>query len=204
MTRPVVASIDLLALRQNLQIVRRAAPASRLWAVVKANAYGHGLSRVWSALSGADGFAMLNLEEAILLREHGWKGPILMLEGFFHADELALFEAGDWKGVQDAVRERLPAYNDSAKETARTLADDLRAALDDATDLAETWDDITPMARWEWVRWVNATRNADTRERRIEVSLSKMRAGKRRPCCFNLSSCTDPELSKNGKLLGIE
>lgn len=59
---------------------------------MKANAYGHGLSRVWSALSGADGFAMLNLEEAILLREHGWKGPILMLEGFFHADELALFD----------------------------------------------------------------------------------------------------------------
>ena len=60
------------------------------------------------------------------------------------------------------------------------------------------------MARWEWVRWVNATRNTETRERRIEVSLSKMRAGKRRPCCFNLSSCTDPELSKDGKLLGIE
>ncbi|VTN04537.1 Alanine racemase, catabolic [Raoultella ornithinolytica] len=75
-----------------MQIVRRAAPASRLWAVVKANAYGHGLSRIWNALSGADGFAMLNLEEAILLREHGWKGPILMLEGFFHADELALFD----------------------------------------------------------------------------------------------------------------
>mgnify|MGYP003614560461 CR=1 FL=1 len=64
MTRPVVASIDLLALRQNLQIVRRAAPGSRLWAVVKANAYGHGVARVWSALSAADGFALLNLEEA--------------------------------------------------------------------------------------------------------------------------------------------
>lgn len=92
MTRPVVASIDLLALRQNLQIVRRAAPGSRLWAVVKANAYGHGVGRVWSALSAADGFALLNLEEAILLREQGWKGPILLLEGFFHADELAVLD----------------------------------------------------------------------------------------------------------------
>lgn len=92
MTRPVVASIDLLALRQNLQIVRRAAPGSRLWAVVKANAYGHGVARVWSALSAADGFALLNLEEAILLREQGWKGPILLLEGFFHADELAVLD----------------------------------------------------------------------------------------------------------------
>lgn len=60
--------------------------------MVKANAYGHGTARVWNALSAADGFAMLNLEEAILLRELGWKGPILMLEGFFHADELALFD----------------------------------------------------------------------------------------------------------------
>ena len=92
MSRPVKASIDLSAFRQNLQIVRRAAPGSRLWAVVKANAYGHGLARVWNALSAAEGFAMLNLEEAILLRELGWKGPILMLEGFFHADELALFD----------------------------------------------------------------------------------------------------------------
>lgn len=73
MTRPVVASIDLLALRQNLQIVRRAAPGSRLWAVVKANAYGHGVARVWSALSAADGFALLSTEEAILLREQAGK-----------------------------------------------------------------------------------------------------------------------------------
>jgi alanine racemase len=60
--------------------------------VVKANAYGHGVARVWSALSAADGFALLNLEEAILLREQGWKGPILLLEGFFHADELAVLD----------------------------------------------------------------------------------------------------------------
>ena len=82
-----------------------------------------------------------------------------------------------------------------------SVPDDLRAALDDATDLAETWDDITPMARWEWVRWVGATKNPQTRERRVEVSIDKLRNGKRRPCCFDLSSCTDPELSKSGKLI---
>lgn len=92
MSRPIVATLDLQALRQNLQVVRRAAPHSRIWSVVKANAYGHGLDRVWSALGATDGFAMLNLEEAILLRERGWKGPVLLLEGFFHADELALFD----------------------------------------------------------------------------------------------------------------
>lgn len=87
MSRPVKATIDTRALRHNLHIVRQAAPVSRVWSVVKANAYGHGIERVWNALSSTDGFAMLNLEEAILLRERGWKGPILMLEGFFHADE---------------------------------------------------------------------------------------------------------------------
>lgn len=92
MSRPVVATLSLSALRNNLDVVRRAAPHSRVWSVVKANAYGHGLDRVWSALGATDGFAMLNLEEAILLRERGWKGPILMLEGFFHADELELFD----------------------------------------------------------------------------------------------------------------
>ncbi|HEY1844424.1 MAG TPA: catabolic alanine racemase DadX [Buttiauxella sp.] len=92
MSRPVAATLDLSALRNNLQVARQAAPNSRVWSVVKANAYGHGLDRIWSALGTTDGFAMLNLEEAILLRERGWKGPILMLEGFFHADELPVFD----------------------------------------------------------------------------------------------------------------
>ncbi|WP_318357808.1 catabolic alanine racemase DadX [Enterobacter sp.] len=92
MSRPIQASLDLQALRHNLQVVRQAAPGSRVWSVVKANAYGHGIDRIWQALGTTDGFAMLNLEEAILLRERGWKGPILMLEGFFHADELEVFD----------------------------------------------------------------------------------------------------------------
>ncbi|MCS2161284.1 catabolic alanine racemase DadX [Scandinavium sp. H11S7] len=92
MSRPVVASLDLKALRQNLVVVRSAAPESRVWSVVKANGYGHGIERIWSALNDTDGFALLNLEEAVLLRERGWKGPILMLEGFFHADDLPLYD----------------------------------------------------------------------------------------------------------------
>jgi hypothetical protein len=78
---------------------------------------------------------------------------------------------------------------------------DLAAALAAAPrSIREMWQDITPMARWEWVRWVNATANTATRERRVEVTISKMQNGKRRPCCFDLSACTDPALSKNGKL----
>ncbi len=80
----------------------------------------------------------------------------------------------------------------------KDLAAALKAAPQEVRDL---WKAITPMARWEWVRWVNATRNPDTRSRRLEVSISKLSKGSRRPCCFDLASCTDPELSKSGKLI---
>jgi hypothetical protein len=78
---------------------------------------------------------------------------------------------------------------------------DFQTALDDAPDISDMWNEITPMARWEWVRWINATRNPETRKRRVEVGISKLRSGKRRPCCFDLSACTDPNLSKNGRLV---
>jgi len=83
-----------------------------------------------------------------------------------------------------------------------SVPQDLKAALAAAPqNIRDLWKEITPMARWEWVRWVNATPNPDTRRRRVEVTISKMQNGKRRPCCFNLAGCTDPDLSKNGKLL---
>ena len=74
---------------------------------------------------------------------------------------------------------------------------ELKAGLDAAPQkIKRLWREITPMARWEWVRWVNATRTAATRDRRVAVTISKMNSGKRRPCCFDLSACTDPDLSK--------
>ena len=84
-----------------------------------------------------------------------------------------------------------------------TVPPDLEGALATAPQkIKDLWKAITPMARWEWVRWVNATQNPATRKRRVEVTISKMQSGKRRPCCFNLAACTDPNLSKNGKLVG--
>jgi hypothetical protein len=81
---------------------------------------------------------------------------------------------------------------------------DLKSALATAPQkIQNLWNEITPMARWEWVRWVNATQNPDTRKRRVEVTISKMESGKRRPCCFNLAACTDPDLSKNGRLMEV-
>jgi hypothetical protein len=84
-----------------------------------------------------------------------------------------------------------------------TIPKDFQAALADASDIYDLWNDITPMARWEWVRWINATKNPDTRKRRINVGISKLRSGKRRPCCFDLAACTDPDLSKNGTLIDV-
>ncbi len=78
---------------------------------------------------------------------------------------------------------------------------DLKKALA-AAPLAHTlWMDITPMARWDWIRWIGSTKQPETRRRRIDVALSKLKAGSRRPCCFNRTVCTDPYVSNNGVLL---
>ena len=83
-----------------------------------------------------------------------------------------------------------------------SVPQDFETALEAAPQkIRELWKGITPMARWEWVRWVNATPNPDTRKRRVAVSVSKMKSGKRRPCCFNLAACTDQNLSRNGRLV---
>ncbi len=68
----------------------------------------------------------------------------------------------------------------------------------------DKWKDITPMARWEWIRWINATASTETRAVRIEKTISKMNGKHRRPCCFNLAACTDPDLSKSGRLMEPE
>lgn len=90
MPRPIQATIHPAALRANLERARRAAPDARVWAVVKANAYGHGIERVWGALRGADGIALLDLDEAERVRQLGWRGPILLLEGVFEPRDLEL------------------------------------------------------------------------------------------------------------------
>jgi alanine racemase len=65
-------------------------PDARVWGVVKANAYGHGIERVFEGLRGADGFALLDLNEAQRVRDLGWRGPILLLEGVFEPRDLEL------------------------------------------------------------------------------------------------------------------
>ena len=88
MPRPILATIHTAALSHNLARAQAAAPDARVWAIVKANAYGHGIARVFDGLRSADGFALLDLAEAKTLRALDWRGPILLLEGCFDARDL--------------------------------------------------------------------------------------------------------------------
>ena len=105
MPRPIRATIHTQALRHNLQVVQSAVPDARVWAVVKANAYGHGIERVFEGLRGADGFALLDLQEAQRLRTLGWRGPILLLEGAFELRDLELCSRLDlWHTVHSEAQ----------------------------------------------------------------------------------------------------
>ena len=100
MPRPILATIHTEALRHNLARLRRAAPESRVWGIVKANAYGHGIERVFDGLRGVDGFALLDLQEAERVRALGWRGPVLLLEGVFDVRDLELCSRlGLWHAV---------------------------------------------------------------------------------------------------------
>ncbi|MDB5838830.1 MAG: alr [Herminiimonas sp.] len=88
MPRPLVAAIDIAALQSNLRIAKAHAPGAKTWAVVKANAYGHGLANGMRGFAAADGLSLIELDGAVRLREMGWQKPILLLEGFFEPADL--------------------------------------------------------------------------------------------------------------------
>jgi len=88
MSRPIVAEILPNALQANLACVRRQAPGARIWAVIKAHAYGHGLDAALQGLAGSDGLALVEFDSAARLRALGYAGPLLMLEGAFDPSDL--------------------------------------------------------------------------------------------------------------------
>jgi len=90
MPRPIRATISAGALAHNLTVAKRHAEGTKIWAVLKANAYGHGVERAARALGAADGFAVLDFQEALRLRVAGVDKPILMLEGFFNSADIEL------------------------------------------------------------------------------------------------------------------
>jgi bacteriocin resistance YdeI/OmpD-like protein/uncharacterized protein DUF1905 len=78
---------------------------------------------------------------------------------------------------------------------------DVKKALSSSPKAEALWNDITPMARWDWVRWVRAVKTVETREKHLDVMLDKLNKGMRRPCCFNRNLCSDPTVSHNWHLL---
>lgn len=112
MPRPIQAVIHIDAIRHNLAQISRIVSPSLVWAVVKADAYGHGIERIFPALAEAGGIALLDFADAIKLRERGWQKPVLLLEGFFQPQDLALIDHyqlstavhSDWqlKAIEDA------------------------------------------------------------------------------------------------------
>ncbi len=92
MPRPIKAIIHMASLRHNLAAMRKLAAGRTLWAVVKANAYGHGLERAVRAFTQADGLAMIDISDIEKARSYGWTKRILLLQGFFRKEDLAIIE----------------------------------------------------------------------------------------------------------------
>ncbi len=90
MPRPIVATTDLAAMRANLSRARAVAPGSKIWAVVKADAYGHGLQNGLKGFADADGLSLIEFDCAVRLRDLGWTRPIMMMQGMFESSDLKL------------------------------------------------------------------------------------------------------------------
>jgi hypothetical protein len=81
------------------------------------------------------------------------------------------------------------------------VPEDVQKALATSPKAGALWKDITPGARWDWIRWIRAVKTPETRQKHIEVALSKLNKGMRRPCCFNRNLCSEPSVSHNWTLL---
>lgn len=81
------------------------------------------------------------------------------------------------------------------------VPEDVKKALSTSSRAEDLWEDITPSARWDWIRWVRAVKTEDTRKKHLDVMLDKLNKGMRRPCCFNRNLCSEPYVSHNWALL---
>lgn len=139
---------------------------------------------------------MNNVPFKALLEPDGKYGAGLEPSHWFKPDDKLLKEAKASAG--DTVKVSLEPTKEWIEPE---VPADVMKALKTSATAHDLWEDITPMARWDWIRWVRAVKTEETRKKHLEVMLDKLNKGMRRPCCFNRNMCSEPYVSKNWALL---
>lgn len=118
---------------------------------------------------------------------------------WFRPDEKLL------KDAKAKAGEEVQVEMESTKEWVEPeVPDDFKKVLKNNPKAEAMWNDITPLARWDWVRWIRAVKTPETRQKHLDVALDKLNKGIRRPCCFNRALCSEPYVSKNWMLSDVE
>lgn len=131
-----------------------------------------------------------------LLEPDGRYGPGVHPSHWFAPDKKLLDEANAAAG--DTVKVSIEPTKEWIEPE---VPEDLKKALSASPKAKALWNDITPLARWDWIRWIRAVKTEETRKKHLEVMLDKLNKGIRRPCCFNRNLCSEPYVSKNWVLL---
>jgi hypothetical protein len=129
-----------------------------------------------------------------LLEPDGRYGPGLKPSHWFRPDKELL----NGNAAGDTVKVSLEPTKEWVEPE---IPEDMKKALESSLKAYALWKDTTPLAHWDWVRWVRAVKTPETRQKHIEVMLDKLNKGMRRPCCFNRNMCSEPYVSKNWQLL---
>lgn len=134
-----------------------------------------------------------------LLEPDGKYGKGLKPSHWFRPDEKLLRDAHAKAG--DTVQVSIEPTKDWVEPE---IPQDFKKALSASPKAEALWKDITPSARWDWIRWIRAVKTPETRQKHIEVALSKLNKRMGRPCCFNRNLCSEPYVSHNWVLLEPE
>lgn len=127
-----------------------------------------------------------------LLEPDGKYGPGLKPSHWFQPEKKLLSDAK--AKVGDTVNVSL----ESTKEWIEPeVPADVKKALSTSDKAMQLWKEITPLARWDWIRWVRAVKTEETRNKHLDVMLDKLNKGMRRPCCFNRNLCSEPHVAHN-------
>lgn len=131
-----------------------------------------------------------------LLEPDGKYGPGLKPSHWFRPDQELLDKTKAKAG--DTVHVSIEPTKEWVEPE---VPEDVQKALKTSSKADALWKDITPMARWDWIRWIRAVKTQETREKHLDVMLDKLNKGMRRPCCFNRNMCSEPYVSHNWALL---